>query len=89
MTETEKYSFWIDDRKPEVFILGRAMYQAICGGGRRWLVLPGASGDPKGSGGPSLRLGIHPDCQSPVSSFVKQTGDVTVDYAGVKENIPG
>lgn len=76
MTESQKFSS-----------SGRAVYQAICGGGRRWLASLWASGDPEGSGGPSLRLGMHPDCQSPVSSFVKQTGDVTVDYAGVKENI--
>lgn len=78
MTESQKFSSWAEP-----------VYQAICGGVRRRLALPGASGDPEGSGGPSLRLGIHPDCQSPGSSFVKQTGDVTVDYAGVKENIPG
>lgn len=31
---------------------------------------------------------MHPSCQIPVLSFVKQTGDVTEDDAGVEGNIP-
>lgn len=51
---------------------------------RGWPASPGLPGGPAGSNRPGLWLGICPDCQAPVLSFVKQAGDVTVDYAGVK-----
>ena len=46
MTETEKYSSWIDDGKPEVFIWGGAVYQVTFGGERRRPALPGVPRGP-------------------------------------------
>lgn len=36
----------------------------------------------------TLQLGMHPSCEVPLLSFVKQTGDVAIDDAGIQENIP-
>lgn len=88
MTETEKYSSWIDDRKPEVFIAGRAVYQVTFGEGSRRPALPGVPRGPCREQWAWPVAGNPSNCQGPVLSLVKQTGDVTVDYACVKENIP-
>lgn len=72
---------------PRGFILAELCIRQPVWGRRGWPGSPWLPGGPAGSNRPGLWLGICPDCQVPVLSFVKQAGDVTVDYAGVKENV--
>lgn len=86
ITKTEKHSSWDYRKKRECLILRRAVCQVARGGESGPLLLVEPE-DPAGSSGPGLRLGVCLHCQVPVLSFVKQTGDVTVDYASMEENI--
>lgn len=87
MTKTEKYSSCIYDKKLRGFILAEPWIRQPVRGGRGWPASPGVPRGPAGSSRPGLWLGICPDHQVPVLSFVRQAGDVTIDYAGVKESI--
>lgn len=87
MTKTEKYSSCVYDKKLRGFILAEPWIRQPVRGGRGWPASPGVPRGPAGSSRPGLWLGICPDRRVPVLSFVKQAGDVTVDYTGVKESI--